>query len=141
MPCYICQEGIEKKLKKMPGAATYLDGFELGDLPLGAPDAAIVATQGKRDRDALRAVLASGAGYKGMVCSRRKLAKLTDDLLKENAALKPSFEELHAPAGLDIGAVEPEEIAMAVVGEMIACRRQGKAAHAFPDTVAKAEAG
>ncbi|MEH6475223.1 MAG: XdhC/CoxI family protein [Sneathiella sp.] len=109
---------------KMPGAALYLDGFDLGELDLQNQDAVIVATQGKRDRDALRSMMGSNAGYKGMVCSRKKLAKLKEALLVENGSLKPTFDELYAPAGLDIGAIEPEEIGLAVVSEIVAHRRQ-----------------
>src|SRR5262249_1063740 len=48
---------------KIPGAATYIDGFALDDLKPGADDSVIVATQGKGDRDALRVALRFGAGY------------------------------------------------------------------------------
>ena len=110
--------------EKMPGAAAYLDGFDLDALTLDVQDAAIVATQGKRDRDALRAVIGSGAGYKGMVCSRRKLGILKEGLLAENRHLRAGFDALYAPAGLNIGAIEPEEIGLAVITEIIAHRRQ-----------------
>jgi len=110
--------------EKMPGAALYLDSFDFSTLPLCGQDAAIVATQGKRDRDALRAVISSDAGYKGMVCSRRKLKNLKDELVTENTLFKDDFKALYAPAGLNIGAIEPEEIGLAVVTEIIAHRRQ-----------------
>ncbi|MGI9412624.1 MAG: XdhC family protein [Hyphomicrobiales bacterium] len=113
---------------KISDAHRYIDGFDLGDRPLEQADAAIVATQGKRDRDALRAVLGSNAGYKGMVCSRRKLAKLSDELMAEDHSFAEPLKQLHAPAGLDIGAIEPEEIAVAVVGEVVAHRRRRGAA-------------
>ncbi|MGP1396291.1 MAG: XdhC family protein [Inquilinaceae bacterium] len=108
---------------KIPGASSYLDVFDVARFALTPADAAIVATQGKRDRDALRAVLLSDAGYKGMVCSRRKLAKLSGDLIAEDRDLEGALASLHAPAGLPIGAIEPEEIALAVVGEIVAHRR------------------
>lgn len=109
---------------KMPGAAKYLDDFQIDDLELGSNDAAIVTTQGKRDRDALRAIINSQAGYIGMVCSRKKLASIKDALVVEAPSMARSFENLHAPAGLHIGAVGPEELAMAVVCEIIAHHRQ-----------------
>lgn len=112
---------------KMPGAAAYIDGFALDDLGLSAEDAAIVATQGKQDRDALRAVLASGAGYKGMVCSRKKRRALTDRLTADSPDLRAAFAQLHAPAGLHIGAIEPEELAVSVIAEVIATQRMGAA--------------
>ncbi|MGR3290325.1 MAG: XdhC family protein [Paracoccaceae bacterium] len=111
--------------EKMPGAAFYIDGFSIDDLILTSNDAAIVTTQGKRDRDALRAVINSNAGYTGMVCSRKKLKSLKDALQEEAPSVMAKFEKLHAPAGLDIGAVGPEELAMAVMCEVIAHNRQG----------------
>ena len=112
---------------KIPGAATYIDGFALDDLKPGADNSVIVATQGKGDRDALRVALRVGAGYVGMVCSRKKLDALRTRLLEEATDLAPAFAALHAPAGLDIGAKGPEEIALAVFAEIIARRRLGVA--------------
>jgi len=119
---------------KIVEADRYIDGFDVGELPLGPGDAAIVATQGKRDRDALRAVLTSDAGYKGMVCSRAKLAKLSEDLLSSDRALAATLKDLHAPAGLDIGAIEPEEIAVSVMSEVVAHRRRGTTKVVAADT-------
>lgn len=110
---------------KMKSADQYLNHFKLEELSLTPQDSVIVATQGKRDRDALRATLISGAGYKGMVCSRKKLEKLRCDL-SETDDLEAAFGILHAPAGIDIGAIEPEEIGLAVVAEITAFRRQIK---------------
>ena len=109
---------------KMPGAAKYLDDFQIDDLDLTSNDAAIVTTQGKRDRDALSAIVNSQAGYIGMVCSRKKLKSLKDALVGETPSTAIGFEKLHAPAGLHIGAVGPEELAMAVVCEIIAHHRR-----------------
>lgn len=110
--------------EKMPGASIYLDEFETDDLNLTSNDAAIVMTQGKQDRKALYAVLTSNAGYKGMVCSRRKLKNLKEALVAENIDIETGFGDLHAPAGLNIGAIGPEEIAMAVMCEILAHHRQ-----------------
>ncbi|MGR3344214.1 MAG: XdhC family protein [Paracoccaceae bacterium] len=115
---------LSEDLEKIPGAAMYLDGFQIDALKLSSNDAAIVTTQGKRDRDALRAVINSQAGYIGMVCSRKKLKSLKDALVAEAPAMTHGFTRLHAPAGLHIGAVGPEELAMAVVCEIIAHHRQ-----------------
>ena len=107
----------------LPGADRTVDGFDLGCEQFGPGDAALVATQGSGDLAALRMVLGSGAGYMGMVCSRRKLAALSEALGSEDPSLSGRLVELHAPAGLNIGAIEPEEIALSVIGEMIEHRR------------------
>ncbi|MEP4191833.1 MAG: XdhC family protein, partial [Sneathiella sp.] len=105
---------------RMVGADDYLTDFDISGIELSSNDAVIVATQGKRDIDALNTALKSSAGYKGMVCSRKKLARLKEDLTATDTGLLCAFEELHAPAGLNIGAIEPEEIGLAVVCEIIA---------------------
>lgn len=110
--------------EKMPDAAKYIDDFKIDELKLSKNDAAIVTTQGKRDRDALRAVVNSHAGYIGMVCSRKKLNALKGALVGEAQLASHGFARLHAPAGLNIGAVGPEELAMAVISEIIAYHRQ-----------------
>jgi len=118
--------------EKMPGAAQYINGFDLNSLSLMPRDSVIVTTQGKRDRDALRSAIASDCGYKGMVCSRKKLTRLKDDILGEDTAFKPSFETLHAPAGLNIGAIGPEEIGLSVICEIIAYHRAQEANQTVP---------
>jgi len=110
---------------KMPGAADYIDGYVLDGLDLCDADAAIIATQGKRDSEALRAVLQSGAGYKGMVCSRKKRDVLQQKLVGEDAELQARFAVLNAPAGIHIGGIEPEEIAISVIAEIISDKRLG----------------
>lgn len=102
-------------------AIHYLDGFNLDALGLEPRDAVVVATQGRRDREALKAALKSPAGYVGMVGSRRKIDKLRDELGGEIAASR--LAELKGPAGLDIGAIGPEEIALSILGEIVNHRR------------------
>lgn len=109
----------------MAGADVYLDDFTFDTIDLTSNDAAIVATQGKRDRDALSAVLMSKAGYKGMVCSRKKRQVLTRQLVLENSKFQSLSNDLHAPAGIHIGAIEPEEIALSVISEIVAHQRLG----------------
>jgi xanthine dehydrogenase accessory factor len=111
----------EEDLGKFAGIDGTVADFDLTGLDLGARDAVVVATQGKRDREALKSALLSGAGYVGMVGSRRKIAKLLDQIGSE----VPDAEKraLHGPAGLDIGAIEPEEIALSILGEIVQERR------------------
>jgi len=61
--------------------------------------------------------------YIGMIGSRRKVASVYKAL--EMAGVSPDkFERVHAPVGLDIGALTPEEIAVSITAELIAVRRQ-----------------
>ena len=88
----------------------------------GPQDALILSTQGRRDREALRAALESEAGYVAMVASRRKFAALCAEVA-DSDALRRRAAQIHAPAGLDLKAVEPEEIALSILAEIVAWRR------------------
>ncbi|MCY6379161.1 XdhC family protein [Hoeflea prorocentri] len=113
---------------EMARADACFDDFAKAASQAGPEDALILSTQGRRDREALKAALASRAGYIGMVASRRKFASLVADLPDE-PQLRARAEVIHAPAGLDIKAVEPEEIALSIMGEVIALRRSGQMHH------------
>ena len=96
-------------------------GFDLSGLELDSRDAAVVATQGRRDGEALAGALSTAAGYVGMIGSRRKMAALRG---KMSEAFSPErLARLRAPAGLDIGGVGPEEIALSILTEIIRDRR------------------
>jgi len=83
----------------------------------------VVATQGSGDHAALKAAFSVGAGYVAFVGSRRKVAALRDALIEEG--LDPmQLEALHAPAGLPIDAVTPDEIALSILAEITAVRRK-----------------
>jgi xanthine dehydrogenase accessory factor len=83
----------------------------------------IIVTRGHRDdMRVLRWAVTTPAGYLAMIGSKRKVISTVRELEKEGLA-KEGFERLHAPMGLEIGAVTPEEIAVSVVAEMIAVRR------------------
>jgi xanthine dehydrogenase accessory factor len=90
----------------------------------GAERFVVIATQGKGDEAALLAVLAIGAEYKAFVGSRRKMASLREKLVGKGANPE-AFDAIKAPAGVDIGAISPEEIALSILAEITARRRQG----------------
>jgi len=100
-----------------------LAGFEL---PPAVPGERfiVVATQGKRDADALRAALATETPYVAFVGSRRKAAALCARLREEGLAAD-ALARLRSPAGLDIGAITPEEIALSIIAEVVELRRRG----------------
>jgi xanthine dehydrogenase accessory factor len=83
----------------------------------------VIVTRGHRDdMRVLRWAVNTPARYIGMIGSRRKTIAIYKELENQgmNAAL---FERVNAPVGLEIGAVTPEEIAVAIVAEVIAFRR------------------
>lgn len=111
---------------RIEGADAYLESYDLSDAGLQSADSIVIATQGKRDREALRGALASPAAYVSMIGSRRKIATLRNGLAKEGALPTARLAQLRGPAGLDIGAVGPEEIALSVAAEIVAFLRQSQ---------------
>ena len=79
------------------------------------------------DMRVLRWALGTPARYIGMMGSRRKVTGIFKELQKEGVPAE-AFARVHAPIGLDIGADNPEEIAVSIVAELIACRRRCEAA-------------
>jgi xanthine dehydrogenase accessory factor len=87
----------------------------------------VIVTRGHQDdENVLRWAARTDARYLGMIGSKRKIRTITRRL--EAEGIPPErLERVHMPIGLDIGAIIPEEIAVAIVAEMIQCRRQGTA--------------
>jgi xanthine dehydrogenase accessory factor len=83
----------------------------------------VIVTRGHRDdMRVLRWAVATNAKYIGMMGSRRKAITIFRELVK--LGLKPElFERVHSPIGLDIGSITPEEIAVSILAELIASRR------------------
>ena len=70
----------------------------------------------------LRWAVTTEARYIAMIGSKRKVIAVMREFEKEGMS-RETFERVHAPMGLEIGAITPEEIAVSVVAEMIAIRR------------------
>jgi xanthine dehydrogenase accessory factor len=108
----------------LPEIEERVAGFDLAPLGVTEEDWIVVATQGKRDREALGAALASAAHYVAFIGSRRKAAALVAQLRTQGLA-EARLARLKAPAGLDIHGIEPAEIALSILAEIVARRRSG----------------
>lgn len=86
---------------------------------------AIVTRGHSEDEQCLRAVMEVDADYVGLIGSKRR-TNIVLERLRESGAAKERLEKVHAPVGLDIGAVTPEEVALAIMAEIVAVRRGGK---------------
>ncbi len=84
----------------------------------------VIVTRGHHDdMRLLRWAVQTRARYVGMIGSKRKVIQIFKTLRAEGLA-EHLFGRVHAPIGLDIGAVTPEEIAVSITAELIAIRRQ-----------------
>lgn len=84
----------------------------------------VIVTRGHRDdMRVLRWAVQTRAGYVGMIGSKRKTITIFRELVKEGIP-EGLFERVHAPVGFDIGAITPDEIAVAITAELIAVRRK-----------------
>jgi xanthine dehydrogenase accessory factor len=88
---------------------------------------AIVTRGHKQDEDCLRAAIAAKPDYVGMIGSKRR-TNIVLDKLREKGVNETVLRNVRAPIGLDIGAVSPEEVALAILAEIVAERRGGSGA-------------
>ena len=82
----------------------------------------VVSTQGRGDEAALLAALAVDVDYVAFVGSRKKAEALKQILSQRNVAAE-RLAKVKAPAGLDLGAITPDEIAISILAEIVAVRR------------------
>lgn len=112
--------------ERFPEADEVMAGDYEGIFPkleMNSSSYVVIVTRGHRDdMRVLRWAIEQPARYVAMIGSRRKVLGVKKEILKEGVA-EELFERLHAPMGLEIGAISPEEIAVSVVAEMIAVRR------------------
>lgn len=101
-----------------------IEGYALA-VESGARRFVVVATQGRGDEAALKAALSVEADYRAFVGSRAKMAALRERLVAQgiDAGL---VDTVRAPAGLDIGAITPQEIALSIHAEITLTRRRGQ---------------
>jgi xanthine dehydrogenase accessory factor len=106
-------------------AAVHAEEYEdvFPNLPVNETSYIVIVTRGHRDdMRVLKLAIATPARYIAMIGSKRKVLNVIRELEREGMP-RSAFERIYAPMGLDIGAISPEEIAIAVTAEMIAVRR------------------
>jgi xanthine dehydrogenase accessory factor len=97
---------------------------ELEQVKLGEDSyVVLITTDHVSDEAALRYALTTPAPYIGMIGSLAKCRTIREHLLKDGYDSR-SLERVYAPIGLDLGGVTPQEIAVAILAEVIACRHQ-----------------
>jgi xanthine dehydrogenase accessory factor len=97
----------------------------LAGFPIGSNTYIVMVSRGhKQDETALRAVVDRGAGYVGMIGSKRRVSTVLRHLAEEGLPAE-ALERVYTPIGFDIGAETPEEIAVSIMAEIIMVRRGG----------------
>ncbi len=99
------------------------DGADLG-ADVDERSYVVVATQGHFDEEALEHALATPAGYVGLVASRKR-ADAVLGYLRDRGVAEEALARVHAPAGLDLGHVATDEIAVAILAEIVQLRAAG----------------
>ena len=117
--------------EKFANTERFGDGIEVvvDDIPawlaahqLPPTSYAVIVTRGHtHDLDAMRALSARQLRYLGLIGSKAKVKRIFDALLEEGV-LAEALRAIHAPIGLDIGAITPQEIAVSIVAELIAVK-------------------
>jgi xanthine dehydrogenase accessory factor len=100
------------------------EDFDLNETPIGPNSYVVIATQHKNDHLWLQKALEGEAAYVALIASQHR-AKLVLDYLAAERIATDKIARIFAPAGLDLGAVTPEEIALSIVSQIVALRRGG----------------
>jgi xanthine dehydrogenase accessory factor len=106
-----------------PGAERVLTTTDVQHIDPGLAPYVIVATQGVWDEEATAAALAREASYVGLVASPTRAGVVRAWLRDEAGIADERLAALRAPAGLDLGAETPEEIALSILAELVQVRR------------------
>src|SRR5215831_13001677 len=114
--------------KKDFGDSAFLasKNFALDGIGVSPQSYLVVSTQGEGDEEALEQALRSNVGYVAFVASKTKSQKVFD-YLREKGITEERLKQVRAPAGLDIGAASPQEIAVSILAQIIQVRGAGKA--------------
>jgi xanthine dehydrogenase accessory factor len=102
------------------------EDFDLTETPVGPKTYVVIATQHKRDHLWLEKALKGNAAYVALIASHHR-SKLVLDFLRTGGMAEQTIATVWAPAGLDLAASTPEEIALSVMSQMVALRRGGTA--------------
>jgi xanthine dehydrogenase accessory factor len=123
---YVSQERFPQARRRIVGdIGSTLKGMVQKDI--GPSTYCIIVTRGHaHDEEALYHLAPSQAGYVGMIGSKRKIRMIYEDLLAKGVPSE-ALQRVHAPLGFDIGSQTVPEIAISIVGELIAHRNLGTA--------------
>ena len=100
--------------------------FDLTETPIGPNTFVVIATQHKNDHLWLQKALEGQSAYVSLIASHHR-ARLVVDYLAAEGMPQEKLARIYAPAGLDLGATTPEEIALSIMSQIVTIRRGGTA--------------
>ncbi len=114
--------GAEVTGEQFPAAYAVRDTLQRDEIPQSGALAIVVASHGNYDEEALEAALGTPAEYIALVTSKTRAASVMDNL-RAGGFKETDLARIKYPAGLDIGAVTPDEIALSILAEVVQFRR------------------
>jgi xanthine dehydrogenase accessory factor len=132
--------GLDATRERFPSVDLVLDRLDFSQVRVTPQTYVVVATHGNYDEEALEWALNTEAAYVALVASRKR-AEAVVQYLRDSGLAPERLARLKYPAGLDIGASTPEEIALSILAEIVQARRAAPASSTpLPASVPPAEA-
>jgi xanthine dehydrogenase accessory factor len=110
-------------IAELPGADRILHALDFSLLPASSERYCVVASRGQFDEEALQQAVLAGFSYIALVANKKRAQEVIRSL-GTHAVPAAKLAAVRAPAGLPIGAESPEEIALSIMAEIVATRRQ-----------------
>jgi xanthine dehydrogenase accessory factor len=110
-------------LSELPEADRVLHALDFSQLPDATERYAVVASRGQFDEEAIAQALHANIPYIALLASKKRAQELSASLRVQSIAPE-KLAIIRAPAGLEIGAESPEEIALSIMAEIVAVRRR-----------------
>jgi xanthine dehydrogenase accessory factor len=124
-PEFVTRERFPDQLIELSAADGWAEGVRKA-IGTGAGVSVAIVTRGhSEDEECLRSVMATNPDYVGLIGSKRR-TNIVLDRLRATGVDESKLMKVRAPVGLDIGAVTPEEVALAILAEIVAERRGGE---------------
>jgi xanthine dehydrogenase accessory factor len=124
---FVTRERFPDEGAELITAANWTDAVR-ASIGAGRNVAVAVVTRGhNEDEECMQAVMAAHPDYVGLIGSRRR-TNIVLERLRQSGVDEKYLREVRAPVGLDIGAVSPQEVALAILSEIVAFRRGGTGA-------------
>jgi xanthine dehydrogenase accessory factor len=121
---FVARERFPDPRIELVAAENWFDGVSKAIGNGHGVSVAVVTRGHSEDEACMRAIMTCKVDYVGLIGSKRR-TNIVLERLRANGADEDQLKKIHAPIGLDIGAVTPEEVALAIMAEIVAVRRRG----------------